>query len=305
MDTPARSTTDGFTGFSVGLHAVNGIELFVRRGGTPGRPPLLLLHGFPQSSALWRRVAVALAPQFEIVAPDLRGYGRSSKPTGAADHGNYSKRTMARDVAVLMRSLGHERYFVCGHDRGARVAHRLALDHASAVRKLMLLDIAPTLDMYAQTDMRFATAYYHWFHLIQPSPYPERMIGADALGYIRGKLQGWGSGGTPFIEPEAMAEYEAAFVKPETIHALCEDYRAAATIDLEHDRDSRARGEKIACDTQVLWGQRGVIEALFKPLALWQAQCSAEVSGWALPCGHYLPEEQPQAVAQALLDFMR
>ena len=212
-------------------------------------------------------------------------------------------RGLAADMAALMRSLGHERYAVCGHDRGARVAHRLALDHADAVTKLALLDIAPTLDMYDSTDMRFASAYYHWFHLIQPSPLPETMIGGNPRFYLHWKLGGWGASGVGHIEPVALAEYERCFCRAETIHAVCEDYRAAAGIDLEHDRASRAAAQMIACDTLALWGERGVVQAMFEPLTLWQAQCSARVSGHALAAGHFLAEERPEETAAALLDF--
>ena len=297
---------DWFEGFEtrrVGVDSAGGVEIFARLGGTAGKPPLLLLHGFPQSHVLWRRVALLLADRFQLVLADLRGYGDSSKPAGESDHANYSKRVMAADMAALMRTLGHERYFVCGHDRGGRVAHRLAIDHAGAVQKLCVIDIAPTLDMYNATDLRFATAYYHWFHLIQPSPIPERMIGGDAAFYLRAKLGGWGSRGTAFMEDAALAEYERCFCNAAAIHAACEDYRASAGIDLEHDRASRRAGQKIACDTLVLWGERGVVHALFDPLALWQAQCAATVSGTAMPAGHYIAEELPDAAAQALAAF--
>lgn len=289
-----------FDGFTTGFHEVGGLQLHARTGGRADAPALLMLHGFPQTHAMWHRVAQRLAPHYRIVLPDLRGYGDSDKPRGEPDHANYSKRAMAADLAALMRSLGHERYFVAGHDRGARVAHRLALDHAGAVRKLALLDIAPTLDMYAATDMRFASAYYHWFHLIQPHPLPERMIGADPRFYQRVKLGGWGSNGTVYMEDEALAEYERCFCRPESIHAVCEDYRASAGIDLDHDRASRAAGQRIACDTLVLWGERGVVQALFDPMALWQAQCGATVSGHTMPAGHYIAEELPDETAQAL-----
>jgi len=245
---------------------------------------------------------VQLADRFFLVMPDLRGYGASSKPAGGGDHVDYSKRAMARDVVELMRKFGHTTFAVCGHDRGGRVAHRLALDHPGAVTQLCLLDIAPTLDMYAATDMAFAKAYYHWFHLIQPEPLPERMIGGDPLGYLRAKLGGWGSAGAAFMEPEAVAAYEAAFV-PATIHAMCEDYRAAAGIDLEHDRASRAASEKIRCDLHLLWGERGVVHKLFDPMALWQAQCAGTVTGEAVPSGHYIPEEVPDRVARVLRGF--
>lgn len=292
-----------FDGFEAKRYEVNGQQIFARTGGKAGGPPLLLLHGFPQTHVIWHRVAQRLRDRFFLVMPDLRGYGDSSKPAGDENHANYSKRAMAADMVALMRTLGHPRFGLVGHDRGGRVAHRLALDHRDAVTKLSVLDIAPTLDMYEATDMRFAAAYYHWFHLIQPAPLPERMIGGDPLFYLRWKLGGWGSAGMGYLEPEAVAEYERCFVVPESIHAICEDYRASASIDLEHDRASRAAGERIACDTQVLWGTRGVVQRMFKPLELWQAQCSGRVSGEALPSGHFVPEEAPAETAKALLAF--
>lgn len=294
-----------FEGFEAAHHTLDGTTIFARSGGRPGAPPLLLLHGFPQTHAMWQRVAQQLAPHFRLVLPDLRGYGDSAKPRGAADHANYSKRALAADMLALMRSLGHERFCVAGHDRGARVAHRLALDAPEAVARLALIDIAPTLDMYERTDMDFARYYYHWFHLIQPSPLPETMIGGNARFYLHWKLGGWGAQGLGHVEPEALAEYERCFGRPEAIHAMCEDYRASAGIDLEHDRASRAAGQKIECDTLVLWGERGVVAKLFEPLALWQAQCRARVSGQAVPAGHFIPEELPHETAQALRDFFR
>ena len=288
-----------FDGFTARDLAVGDVTLHVRTGGRAGAPPLLLLHGYPQTHAIWHRVARALADRFQLVLPDLRGYGRSSKPTDGADHAGHSKRAMAADVAALMQALGHDRFGVCGHDRGGRVAHRLALDHPDAVTRLCLLDIAPTLDMYQATDMAFARAYYHWFHLIQPAPLPERMIEGDALGYLRAKLGGWGSAGGAFMEREAIADYEATFT-PATIHAICEDYRASAGIDLRHDAASRAAGEKIRCDVQLLWGERGVVHRLFDPVTLWQAQCHGVVSGEAVPAGHFIPEEVPDRVVAVL-----
>ena len=292
-----------FEGFELIDAEVDGMRVHARVGGQPDAPPLLLLHGFPQTHVMWHRVAQALAPQFRLVLPDLRGYGDSAKPAAAPDHAAHAKRAMAADLAGLMRQLGHRRYGVCGHDRGGRVAHRLALDHPQAVSRLAVLDIAPTLDMYSATDMAFARAYYHWFHLIQPAPLPETMIGGCAREYLHAKLGGWGSGGLAHIEPQALAEYERCFCTPEAIHGACEDYRAAASIDLEHDRAARAAGQRIACDLLVLWGARGVVQRLFDPLALWQAQCAGRVSGQALDCGHFLPEERPAETAQALRAF--
>jgi haloacetate dehalogenase len=295
---------DGFDGFEAAHHDVGGLRLFVRTGGAAPAPPVLLLHGFPQTHAMWRRVARLLGPHFQLVMPDLRGYGDSDKPAAAPDHGDYSKRTMASDMAWLMRSLGHERYFVAGHDRGGRVAHRLALDHPGAVHKLALIDIAPTLDMYDRSDKDFAAAYYHWYMLIQPHPLPERLIGGNARFYLHWTLGGWGANGIDHVEPHALAEYERCFCTPHAIHAACEDYRAAATIDLVHDRASRAAGHRIACDTLVMWGERGIVHRFFDPVALWQAQCSTRVAGrLCVGAGHFIPEEQPEETAAALREF--
>lgn len=300
--------TNWFAGFELKRITTHKSETSVRVGGRPDAPPLVLLHGFPQTHVMWHRVAQALAPHFRLVLPDVRGYGDASHAPGLPDHANYSKRAMAQDIVDVVTTLGIDRFFLCGHDRGARVAHRLALDHPGRVRKLCVIDIAPTLDMYASTDMAFARAYYHWFHLIQPAPLPELMIGGNAKAYLHAKLGGWGSaqGGArlPHIEPQALAEYERCFCRTEAIHSACEDYRASAGIDLDHDRESRERGQRIACDTLVLWGQRGVVNKLFDPLALWQAQCAGTVSGQAMPAGHFIPEELPEATADALRSFM-
>lgn len=292
-----------FDGFAARQFEMPGASIFARVGGNLEGPALLLLHGFPQSHVLWHRVARQLARDYCLVMPDLRGYGDSSKAPGLPDHANYSKRTMAADMVAVMDALGLQNFYLCGHDRGGRVAHRLAVDHPQRVKKLCVIDIAPTLDMYNATDMAFARAYYHWFHLIQPSPVPETMIGGNPQAYLRTKLGGWGGSGTGFIEPQALAEYERCFCTPEAIHSACEDYRASAGIDLEHDDASRAKGDKIACDTLVLWGERGVVHRLFKPLELWQAQCAGRVTGQALPAGHFIPEELPQETATALRGF--
>ncbi len=280
------------------------IHARVSPGLPEGRPVLLLLHGFPQTHALWNRVAERLQKDCYLVMPDLRGYGDSSKPAGLPDHRNYSKRTMAQDMVDVMDVLGVDRFHLCGHDRGGRVAHRLALDHAARVQSLCVIDIAPTLDMYAATGFEFARAYYHWFHLIQPSPLPETMIGGNPRAYLHAKLGGWGSRGMDYIEAPALAEYERCIARPETIHAMCEDYRASAGIDLEHDRASRAAGQKIGCPLHVLWGERGVVHRLFRPLELWQAQCSQPVTGQALPAGHFIPEELPDATVAALRQLL-
>lgn len=296
-----------FEGFDDRRVRVGDVTLRVRSGGRAGAPPLLLLHGFPQTGAMWHRVARQLAPEFRLVIPDLRGYGSSDKPEGARDHANYGKRQMAADVAALMRGLGHERYFVAGHDRGGRVAHRLALDHPDAVRRLSVLDIAPTVDMYAATDVAYATAYWHWFFLIQPAPLPERMIECAGTELLHTALGRWGAHGLRHVEPEALAEYESAFTAAGSAHAMCEDYRASApgAIDQVHDEASRAAGAKIRCDLLALVGERGVVARMFDAAALWRAQCSARVVLEQLPCGHYLPEEQPDAVTERLRAFFQ
>ena len=296
--------TGWFKDFEERRFAVNGAEIAARLGGDRDKPALLLLHGFPQTHAMWHRVAQLLRHDFFLVLPDLRGYGDSSHAPGLPDHSNYSKRALAQDLIAVMDTLGIAAFALCGHDRGGRVAHRLALDHPARVRRLCVIDIAPTLDMYARTDFDFARAYYHWFHLIQPAPLPELMIGGNPRAYLHAKLGGWGSGGLGHIEPRALAEYERCFCRDEAIHTACEDYRASAGIDLEHDRESRARGHKIACDTLMLWGEHGVVQRLFDPLALWQAQCAGAVTGWAMPAGHFIPEQLPDETAAALQAFM-
>lgn len=304
-----------FEGFERQTVRLQGLPVTFRRSADweVNKPVLVLLHGFPQTHVLWHRVAQQLRSTYRLVMPDLRGYGDSSHAVGDAEQAHYSKRAMAQEVIDLLNHLGVKDFFLCGHDRGGRVAHRLAVDHPGRVKKLCVIDIAPTLDMYDATDFAFARAYYHWFHLVQPAPLPELMIGGNAKAYLHAKLGGWGSQGLGYIEPEALAEYERFFCDPTPnaqglpahIHSACEDYRASAGIDLRHDRESRARGDKIACDTLVLWGERGVVNRLFQPLELWQAQCSARVSGQSLPAGHFIPEELPGQTAQALADFMR
>jgi haloacetate dehalogenase len=304
-----------FEGFARQTATLGGLPVAFRRSTdwTADKPVLVLLHGFPQTHVMWQRVAQQLKDHYRLVMPDLRGYGDSSHEAGDAEHAHYSKRALAQEVIDLLDHLGVQDFFLCGHDRGGRVAHRLAVDHPTRVKRLCVIDIAPTLDMYAATDFLFARAYYHWFHLIQPAPLPEQMIGGTAQAYLHAKLGGWGSQGLGYIEPEALAEYERCFCNPApnaqglpaAIHSACEDYRASAGIDLEHDRASRARGDKITCNTLVLWGERGVVNRLFKPLELWQAQCAGCVSGQAVPAGHFIPEELPEQTAEALVGFMR
>jgi haloacetate dehalogenase len=289
-----------FEGFATRDVEHDGVQLRVRIGGQGA--PLLLLHGHPQTHAMWHRVAPAWAARHTVVAMDLRGRGDSSRPPASADHAAYSKRAMADDAVAVMRAAGFERFAVCAHDRGARVAHRLALDHAHAVSRLMLLDIAPTLAMYEGTTEAFARAYWHWFFLIQPAPLPERAIEADPVAWIREGMGARFAGLGPFA-PEAMAEYERCLALPGSASAVCEDYRASATIDLEHDRADRAAQHKLPMPLCVLWGAQGTVGRCFDVLALWRA-VAHDVSGRALDCGHYIAEEQPAALLDELQTFM-
>jgi haloacetate dehalogenase len=289
-----------FPGFRSELVRTPGADIHAVIGPKRDAPALLLLHGYPQTHAIWHKIAPRLAERFNVVASDLRGYGDSGKPASAPDHSTYSKREMARDQVELMRALGHDRFFVAGHDRGARVAHRLAMDHAASVAKVAVLDIAPTLAMYEKTHEIFARAYWHWFFLILPHPVPERMIGNDPAFVLPAKM-GMGSAGlTPFT-PEAWAEYVRCFT-PGMVHASCEDYRAAASIDLEHDREDRRAGRMVAAPLLALWGANGVIEKCFNALDEWR-HVAVDVRGHSVPAGHYLPEEVPDLVAQELEKF--
>ncbi len=283
--------------FTSEIVAARDAQINVVRGGSG--PPLLLLHGYPQTSAMWHRVAPALADEFHVVCADLRGYGDSSKPASGPDHAAYSKRAMAADMVEVMSSLGHDRFMVAGHDRGGRVVHRLALDHPDCVVRACVMDIAPTLHMFEQTDQAFATGYYHWFFLIQPNGLPETLIGADPDYFLRAKLGQWSAHDAVFDEL-AVAEYLRCFRDPATIHASCEDYRAAASIDLDHDRADR--DARIVCPLLVLWGSQGFVHRTYNVLATWHERAH-DVDGMALDCGHFLAEEEPAAVAAALLDF--
>jgi haloacetate dehalogenase len=262
-------------------------------------PPLLLLHGHPQTHITWRKVAPSLAAQFTVVAADLRGYGDSSKPDGGENHNAYAKRTMARDQVLLMSALGHRRFDVVGHDRGGRVAHRMALDYPDAITRLAVVDIAPTATMYARTNKEFATRYFWWFFLIQPAPLPERLIGADPEFFLRKHLEAQ-TKAPGAIEPEAFAEYLRCYNDPATRHAICEDYRAAATIDLEHDaKDADAR---IKAPLLAIWGANSTVGALYDVLETWREKAT-KVSGRALPCGHAVQEEQPNEFVTELKAF--
>jgi haloacetate dehalogenase len=289
-----------FEKFEKGVANVNDVHIPYVKGGSG--PALLLLHGHPQTKAIWHKVAPQLAERFTVVASDLRGYGDASKPEGTPNHYNYSKREMARDQVTLMQSLGLPEFDLVGHDRGGRVAHRLAADHPGAVKTITVLDICPTLAMYEQTNMEFASAYWHWFFLIQPAPFPETLINQNPEFYFS-KLMGNRSAGlSPFTE-QAWNEYIRCARDPKTIHGMCEDYRASATIDLTHDRADREIGRRLKMPFQVLWGKNGVIEKCFKPLQEWQ-RVAIDVRGHALDCGHYIPEEAPEALLAALNEFI-
>lgn len=283
-----------FSGFSSFDIVCNGVTIHGVAGGNG--PPLLLLHGYPQTHVMWHKTAPELAKYFTVIAADLRGYGASGKPVSSSDHATYSKREMAKDMVALMAALGHDKFQVLAHDRGARVAHRMAMDHADCVTALMVLDIAPTREMYANTSDGFARDYWHWFFLIQDAPMPESMIGADPDAYWMAKCP------DQVFDPDALEAYLSAFRDPACIAASCEDYRAAATIDIRHDdADGQA---KIGCPLHVLWGAKGVIEARFDCLALWKLRAK-EVTGQTLDCGHYMAEELPdEIIAEALAFFM-
>ena len=285
--------------FSVAeVHGSAGL-LHTRIGGSG--PALLLLHGHPQTHVMWHLVAPALAKHFAVVLMDLRGYGDSARPTSDAEHAAYSKRAMALDAVAVMRHHGFERFGVLAHDRGARVAHRLAVDHPSCVTRLMLLDIAPTLAMYENTTQAFATAYWHWFFLIQPPPLPEALITSDPVRYVR-SVMGKRHAGLAAFAPDALAEYERCAQIPDTAQAICEDYRASCSIDLTHDRADVAAGHKLEQPLQVLWGEHGAIGQCFDVLAMWRDRAT-QVTGNSLPCGHYIAEEAPDLLIPQALNF--
>jgi len=294
--------TGFFDDFELTTQRVSDGELRLRHGGSG--PPLLLLHGNPQTHAMWHAVAPELARDHTVVCPDLRGYGGSFKPAPTADHAPYAKSAMARDMAELMTALGHDRFGIVSHDRGARVAHRLAIDHPERVLSLAVMDIIPTIEHFERTDMAFALGYYHWFWFAQPHPFPEELINAAPETWFRAhtsrepKPPG-------FFREEALADYLSAARNPEAISGMCEDYRAAATIDLVHDRISRADRRRVQCRMLVLWGAKGRIGDWYDPLAIWREYCDAEVTGGAVDSGHYLAEEAPEEVLEHLRRFLR
>ncbi|MHC3823701.1 alpha/beta fold hydrolase [Pseudomonas sp. G3-19] len=290
-----------FAGFVKDQRHVNGVDIAYCLGGSG--PGLLLLHGHPQTHVIWHKIAEQLAEHFTVVAADLRGYGDSARPVADEQHRRYSKREMARDNLELMQALGFEQFSILAHDRGARVGHRLALDHRAAVQRMMLLDIAPTLAMYTQTNEAFARAYWHWFFLIRPAPLPETLIEADPAAYLRSVMGSRSAGLAPFTEP-AFGEYLRCLQRPGSARGICEDYRASASIDLEHDRADIAAGHHLDLPLRVLWGAQGTVGRCFDPLKEWQ-HVATNVSGKALPAGHYLAEEVPELLLAEALDFLR
>jgi haloacetate dehalogenase len=282
-----------FEGFRTETVDVDGVEILARVAGSG--PPLLLLHGSPQTHVMWHLVAPRLAEDFTVVATDLRGYGDSSKPESAPDHAPYSKRTMALDQVEVMRHFGFERFALCGHDRGGRLGYRMALDHPGVVSSLAVLDIVPTWEALSRADMAFGLSYWHWFFLAQPFDLPERLLAADPEKTLF-------RGGSELFHPEALEEYVRCLRNPQTIHATCEDYRAAATLDFAHDAKDREAGRRIACPVLALWGRQGFLEGHYVVLDVWRGWAE-EVRGRALECGHYLPEEAPEETYAELRAF--
>ena len=302
MSAPAGSTSDGvfadvFDDLRLSRVSVGDVSLRVRDGGSG--PPLLLLHGYPETHLAWGLVAGGLARDFTVVLPDLRGYGESSKPAAVPGHESYGKRAMAEDCTALMARLGFDAFDVAGHDRGGRVAHRMALDHPEVVRRLTVLDVIPTGEVWARADARFALGYWHWAFLAQPHPVPERLIEPDPDFFF---LDAEFGGVIRRFPPAAVADYARCARDPAAIEAMCEDYRAGATCDRRWDDEDRAAGRRITCPTQVLWAGRGALESWYDPLAVWRGWAD-DVSGRALDCGHFLMEERPDEVRAAIRDF--
>lgn len=265
-------------------------------------PALLLLHGYPQTHLMWRKIASRLAAKYTVICPDLRGYGESSAPPTSATHEPYSKRKMAFDQVQVMDALGFKQFYVAGHDRGGRVAHRMAADYRDRVKKLAVLDIVPTHKIYSSTDKEVATAYYHWFFLIQPAPLPERLIGTHPEFFFRNCMDRWALR-KDAIEDVILREYLKAFSRPEIIHANCEDYRASATIDLTHDEADIS--QKLTCPVLALWSKQGFSEKKYDVLAAWRDR-ALDVTGRAISdCGHFLPEEQPEMVFDEFVQFFQ
>ena len=284
-----------FEGFKLSQVDVGEVSLRVRHAGSG--PPLLLLHGYPETHMMWGKVADDLARDFTVIAPDLRGYGKSTAPADAEDHSSYSKRAMGGDAVALMKHFGFKAFDLAGHDRGGRVAYRLALDHPQAVRRMSILDIIPTGEVWARADRRFALGYWHWSFLVQPQA--EEIIGQNAeLFFFRGQYRA----SVGAFSRAAYADYVESLRDPKVIHAICEDYRAGARIDRELDEQDKAAGRKIACPVQILWGGKGALAAWYDTLAIWR-EWASDVRGHAIDCGHFIPEEKPAETLAALRGF--
>ncbi len=290
-----------FPGFETRRFQTRGAEIFARIGGEG--PPLILLHGYPQTHVMWHRVAPALARRFRLIIPDLRGYGASSVPASDAAHFTYSKRAMAGDIIDIGNQLNLHQFYLCGHDRGGRVSYRLALDSPECVTKLVLLDIVPTFDMWNRLTRDLALKTFHWSFLAQPFPWPEEMIGRDPVGWLDRKLALWGgTGDLSVFDRRALDAYRAFFSEPARLHATCEDYRAGATFDLAADEEDFVAGNRITCPTAVFWGEKGIPSNTDGPLPIWKEWCE-NLQGHAIQSGHFLPEENPEDTAKAILDF--
>ena len=286
-----------FENFDLKSIEVNGVNINYRIGGKGY--PLLLLHGYPQSHILWREMAPLFAKNYTVICSDLRGYGDSDKPKSDKKHFTYSKKNMAKDQYELMKKLGFDKFCLVGHDRGGRVAHRMAIDYPDSITKISVLDIVPTSHVFENTNAILARRYYHWFFLIQPYPYPETLIGNDPEYYIKSKLQMWGSNSN-YLTDDIIKEYIRCFT-PDAIHASCEDYRAGANIDLIHHKEDFDK--KIICPLQVLWGKTAMVEELYNPIKVWK-EWANNVEGHSINCGHFLPEEKPLETYEAIINFL-
>jgi len=303
MTAPGSDLPDLFPGFAARTVTTGGADIFLRTGGNG--PPLLLVHGYPQTHAMWHRIAPTLAEHFTLVIPDLRGYGQSSVPESDPSHAAYSKRTMAQDMVAVMAALGHERFNIAGHDRGGRVAYRLALDTPEAVERIAVLDIVPTHAMWHDFTVNLAMKVYHWLFLAQPQPLPEMLIEKAPVAYLDYTISSWTKlKSLEAFDPGALAHYRAFFSEPERIHACCEDYRAGQTYDLKADEADVAAGNRIVAPLLALWGAAGIPGETEGPLGIWR-RWATDVTGIAIDSGHFVCEENPTDTAKALLDFFR
>lgn len=291
---------EGFTEFDIEVQSSPNVTIHGVQGGSG--PALLLVHGFPQSHHIWHLVVPHLVSQFTIVAVDIRGYGASTKFPKSEGHIHYAKSTMARDLKVVMEKLGHDKYYICAHDRGARVAHKLCVDFPTLVIKAIFLDISPTLLMYSKTNFEFAKSYFHWFFLIQKYPLPETLISQNPKRFAE-LFMGGRHAGLKAFTPECFAQYLSVLEQPEAVHAMCEDYRAAATIDMEEARQDIKANRFIQNPLRVMWGKNGTIEKCFNAVADWSEVSTAIVDGENIDCGHYIPEEAPDILVKNIKEF--